>query len=280
MRLSSAYHFLSIAALTAAAALAPASAGAQTGELVDRTELRVCEDPNNLPFSNEKKEGFENKIADIMGAALNLPVHYVWFPETVGFVRNTLQARQCDLMMGTVAGDDLVQNTNPYYYTTYVMVFRSDKPLPASAAGFDDPSLKDLKFGVVARTPPTDLLVRHGLMDHVKSYALVVDTRYESPPQEMIKDVANGTIDVGLVWGPIAGYYISKEKLPLKMVPVRGEPNAARMDYHITMGVRANEPEWRRKINAVIHERQPEITAVLRDYGVPLLDEQGRLMTQ
>jgi quinoprotein dehydrogenase-associated probable ABC transporter substrate-binding protein len=183
-------------------------------------------------------------------------------------------------MMGTVAGDDLVQNTNPYYYTTYVMVHRSDKPIPASAAGFDDPAFKDLRFGVVARTPPADLLVHHGLMDHVTSYPLVVDTRYESPPQTMVKDVADGKIDVGLVWGPIAGYYIVKEKLPLTMEPLRNEPNAPRMDYHITMGVRANEPDWRRKVNAVIRERQPEITAVLRDYGVPLLDEQGRLMTQ
>jgi quinoprotein dehydrogenase-associated probable ABC transporter substrate-binding protein len=259
-----------------AVALMPASVGAQTSELVNRTELRVCEDPNNLPFSNERQEGFENKIADLIGDALKLPVRYVWFPQTIGFVRHTLQARQCDLIMGTVAGDELVQNTNPYYYTTYVMAYRSDKGL--SATGLDDPALKDLRIGVVAGTPPSNLLVRHGLMAHVKPYALLVDTRYESPPHAMINDLADGTIDVGLLWGPIAGYYITRDKLPLTMVPLRNEPNAGRMDYHITMGVRANEPEWRRKINAVIRERQPEITAVLRSYGVPLLDEQGRLM--
>jgi quinoprotein dehydrogenase-associated probable ABC transporter substrate-binding protein len=270
-------HVLSLAAL-AAVALVPTAVGAQTGELVDRAELRVCEDPNNLPFSNERQEGFENKIADLLGGALKLPVRYVWFPQTVGFVRNTLRARQCDLIMGTVAGDDLVQNTNPYYYTTYVMAYRSDKGL--SATGLDDPALKDLRFGIVAGTPPSDLMVRHGLMAHAKPYALMVDTRYESPPHAMINDVVDGTIDVALLWGPIAGYYISRDKLPLTMVPLRNEPNAARMDYHITMGVRANEPEWRRKINAVIRERQPEITAVLRDYGVPLLDEQGHLLPQ
>jgi quinoprotein dehydrogenase-associated probable ABC transporter substrate-binding protein len=249
---------------------------AQTADIVDRSALKVCADPNNLPFSNEKKEGFENKIAEMMGAALKLKVEYTWFPQVIGFVRNTLQAHRCDLVMGTVAGDDIMQTTNPYYYTTYVMLYRSDKR-PAFD-GLEDPRLASLRLGVVGATPPSDLLVRHDLMAHAKPYQLTVDTRAESPTHQMVQDVVNGTIDVGFLWGPIAGYYRKHDELPLTLVPLKDEPGAARMKYHIAMGVRGNEPEWRRRVNAVILKQQPEITAILRDYGVPLLNEKGELI--
>jgi quinoprotein dehydrogenase-associated probable ABC transporter substrate-binding protein len=248
---------------------------AQTGEIVDRSALRVCADPNNLPFSDEKGEGFENKIAELMGAELGLKVDYAWFPQVIGFVRNTLRARRCDLVMGTVAGDDIMQSTNPYYFTTYVMLYRSDKGL--AFAGLEDPRLASLRLGVVGATPPSDLLVRHDLMSHTKPYALTVDTRAESPTHEMVQDVIDGTIDVGFLWGPIAGYYRKRGDLPLTLVPLKDEAGAARMEYHIAMGVRANEPEWRRRINTAILKRQGDITAVLREYGVPLLNEQGEL---
>ncbi len=260
-------------ALAAALPLA-AAALAQTGELVDRSALRVCADPNNLPFSNQKEEGFENKIAQLIGDELKLPVRYVWFPQVTGFVRNTLRAHQCDLILGTVAGDEIVQTTNPYYYTTYVMVYRSDRGL--SLTGIEDPKMTSLGIGVVAGTPPADLLARHQLMDHARPYALVVDTRYESPTHQMIQDVVDGKVDIGLLWGPIAGYYIRHDNLPLTTLALKNEPGAARMDYHIAMGVRANEPEWRTRINAAIKKRHDTIVAVLRDYGVPLLDEQGQ----
>ena len=248
---------------------------AQTGEIVDRSELKICADPNNLPFSDEKKEGFENKIADLMGSELGLKVDYAWFPQVIGFVRNTLRAHLCDLVMGTVAGDEIMQTTNPYYFTTYVMFYRSDKGLAADGA--QDPRLASLRLGVVGGTPPADLLARYDLMAHTKPYALTVDTRFESPTHEMVQDVVDGTVDVGFLWGPIAGYYRKHDDLPLTLVPLKSEPGAARMEYHIAMGVRANEPEWRRRINTVILKRQPEITAILRDYGVPLLNEQGEL---
>ena len=249
---------------------------AQTADIVDRSALKVCADPNNLPFSNEKKEGFENKIAEVMGAALGLKVEYTWFPQVIGFVRNTLQAHRCDLVMGTVAGDDIMQTTNPYYYTTYVMLYRSDKR-PAFE-GLEDPRLASLRLGVVGATPPSDLLVRHDLMAHAKPYQLTVDTRAEFPTHQMVQDVVDGTIDVGFLWGPIAGYYRKHDELPLTLVPLKDEPGAARMKYHIAMGVRGNEPEWRRRVNAVILKQQPEITAILRDYGVPLLNEKGELI--
>ena len=251
---------------------------AEIADTVDRTELKVCADPNNLPFSDEKKEGFENKIAELMGTELGLKVDYTWFPQVIGFVRNTLRAHLCDLVMGTVAGDEIMQTTNPYYFTTYVMFYRSDKG--HTLAGAEDPHLASLRLGVVAGTPPSDLLVRHELMSHTRPYALTVDTRSESPTHEMVQDVVDGTIDVGFLWGPIAGYYRKFNDLPLTLVPLKDEPDAARMEYHIAMGVRANEAEWRRRINAAILKRQPEITTTLRQYGVPLLNEQGELASQ
>lgn len=249
---------------------------AQTADIVDRSALKVCADPNNLPFSNEKKEGFENKIAEVMGTALKLKVEYTWFPQVIGFVRNTLQAHRCDLVIGTVAGDDIMQTTNPYYYTTYVMLYRSDKRLAVER--LQDPRLASFRLGVVGATPPSDLLVRHDLMSHAKPYQLTVDTRAASPTHQMVQDVVDRTIDVGFLWGPIAGYYRKHDELPLTLVPLKDEPGAARMKYHIAMGVRGNEPEWRRRVNAVILKQQPEITAILRDYGVPLLNEQGELI--
>jgi quinoprotein dehydrogenase-associated probable ABC transporter substrate-binding protein len=248
---------------------------AQTGDVVDRSELKVCADPNNLPFSDEKKQGFENKVAELIGAELGLKVDYTWFPQVIGFVRNTLSAHLCDLVMGTVAGDEVMQTTNPYYFTTYVMFYRSDKGFDFE--GPEDPGMASLRLGVVAGTPPADLLVRHQLMPQAKPYALSVDTRAESPTHEMVQDVVDETIDIGFLWGPIAAYYRKRDNLPLTLVPLKDEPGAARMEYHIAMGVRANEPEWRRRINAAILKRQTEITAILREYGVPLLNERGEL---
>ncbi len=252
------------------------SVSAQTpGEILDRTELHVCADPNNLPFSNEKGEGFENKIALVIGDELKLPVKFVFFPQVIGFVRNTLRAHTCDLIIGTAAGDEIVQTTSPYYYSTYVVVYRRDKGFEFK--DFDDPRLKTLRIGIISATPPSDLLIRHGLMAKAKPYALMVDTRFDSPTHEMIDDIESGAVDIGLLWGPIAGYYARSAKDPLVMVPVPNEEGAPRMDYHIAMGVRNNEPEWRRRVNAAIAKRRAELTAILRDYGVPLLDEQGRL---
>lgn len=256
-------------------AVVPAGAAlAQTAELVPTDELRVCADPANLPFSNERGEGFENRIAEIIGKALGLPVHYVFFPQVVGFVRNTLGAGRCDLVMGTVAGDGTMQNTNPYYHTSYVLAFRTGSEPPQS---LDDPRLHNMRIGVIARTPPVDLLARHGLLDRMRSYPLVVDTRHELPAAQMLRDLAAGEIDLAMIWGPFAGYAIRAEALFISLRLLPAEPGGPRMDYRITMGVRPGEPEWRRRINAAIREHQAEITAVLQEYGVPLLDAAGRL---
>ncbi len=253
---------------------APLTQAQQRSELISRTELRVCADPRNLPYSNEAKEGFENRIAEIIGKDLELPVTYVWFPQVVGFVRNTLQIRECDLVMGAVTGDGVMDTTNPYYHTGYMIVTRTADGI--NTRSVSDPALADKRFGIIAATPPTDLLVRHKLMDRVRAYSLRVDTRISNPPREMLQDLVDGKIDVALVWGPPAGYAIKAEHLPLTAAFIEPEPSASRLDYRIAMGVRTNEPEWRRRINQAIGRHKTEIAAVLTDFGVPMLDDQGR----
>jgi quinoprotein dehydrogenase-associated probable ABC transporter substrate-binding protein len=252
-------------------------AWSQITELESRTELRVCADPNNLPFSNQMQQGYENRIADLIGKELKLPVTYTWFPQVAGFVRNTLQAQLCDLVMGTVTGDTIMDTTTPYYHSGYMLVTRKQDDITATALG--DPALADKRFGLIAATPPTDLLLRHGLMGQTRSYSLAVDTRYENPSRAMIQDLLDQRIDVAMLWGPIAGYVIAKEHLPLRATFLASEPGSPRLDYRIAMGVRVNEPEWRRRINQIIHAQQPQITSILAEYGVPMLDDRNQPLT-
>jgi len=254
------------------------AAAAQTGaDLVSRSELRVCADPRNMPFSNDKLEGFENKIAELIARDLNEPVRHVWFPQTVGFVRNTLGAYRCDVVIGTVAGGEMMDDTNPYYHTAYTIVTRAADGI--AAASLADPAFADMRIGVVAGTPPTDLLIRHHRMAHATPYSLRVDTRYEAPSRQMLDDLVGGKIDVALVWGPFAGYYISHDHLPLSAAFLASEPDGPRLDYHIAMGVRPGEAAWRRTLDRAIAKHQDEITRILLNYGVPLLDERNRPMT-
>ena len=269
---------LGIERLTAVACAVALTCGAtsglaQTGELVDRDMLRVCADPHNLPFSNEAGEGFENKIAELLAEELGRQVEYTWYPQSIGFVRNTLGAHACDVVMGTVSTGELVQNTNPYYRSSYALVQRADAQTKAHA--LTDPQLADLRIGAVARTPPIDILAKQGLLKNVTPYALVVDTRYDSPGRDMVEDVAAGKIDVGVLWGPIAGYWAKQASVPLEVIALSGENAGARLDFRIAMGLRRNEPEWKQVLNDFIAKRKAEIQAILLEYGVPLLDEQG-----
>lgn len=269
-----------VASMLAALWLAPTPVladGGNLGELVDRTALRVCADPSNLPFSNEQGEGFENKIAELMAQRLGVPLSYTWFPQTTGFVRSTLRANRCDLIMGVVAADELVQNTNPYYRSSYVLAVRESD---ADRFGdLDSPLMQLARIGVVAGTPAADVLSRKGLMSQVRSYQLLVDTRADHPPRQMIEDLAHGEIDAALLWGPIAGYWAERQQTPIKLVPLASDPRTGlRLDFRISMGIRGNEPLWKHAVNDLIRELQPQIQAILLDYGVPLLDEQGRLI--
>jgi quinoprotein dehydrogenase-associated probable ABC transporter substrate-binding protein len=250
---------------------------AQTGETVDHTALRVCADANNLPFSNDKGEGFENKIAELLASDLGVPVRYTWFPDTIGFIRNTLGARRCDLVIGTVAGNDLLQNSNPYYRTTYVFIYRQDAPAVTS---MDDPKLQADSIGIVAGTPPVTLLAQKGLLGNLRSYQLLVDTRFQHPAEDLVHDVGAGKVDVGIVWGPIAGYYAKRETPPLVLAPLNAQKGPVPLDFRITMGMRPNEPQWKLTINTLLRKRQKEIDKILLDYGVPLLDDKGQPITQ
>jgi quinoprotein dehydrogenase-associated probable ABC transporter substrate-binding protein len=254
------------------------AAAAQRVDLVNRTTLRVCADPANLPFSNDKGEGFENKIAELVAGELKVPLEYTFFPQAIGFIRNTLFAKRCDVVMGYAQGDDLVLNTNPYYRSTYALLFRPG----SSLAGVDtlaDPRLSDKRIGIVAGTPPSNAMVRLGLMQRAKPYPLMVDRRYESPAERMIADIRAGEIDAGVLWGPIAGYFAGRDGEKLTLVPLLKETGEPRLAYRITFGVRNLEDDWKHQLNAIIAKRQGDIDAILLGYGVPLLDDNAQLVS-
>ena len=267
-------------AVLALGLVAPLQAAyAQRIDLVNRTALRVCADPANMPFSNDKGEGFENKIAEIIAAELKLPVENTWFPQATGFIRQTLFAKRCDVVMGYVQGDELVLNTNHYYRSTYALVLRKGAGLDG-VDSLADPRLKGRHLGVIAGTPPASVMAQLGLIGNAKPYPLMVDRRYESPGERMIADVQSREIDAGILWGPIAGYFAPKANSELTVVPLLKEATGQRMAYRITFGVRPQEDEWKRQLNVLIAKRQGDIDAILLQFGVPLLDEQSNLITQ
>jgi quinoprotein dehydrogenase-associated probable ABC transporter substrate-binding protein len=265
--------------LVGAALASPAHAAeGQRIDLVSRLSLRVCADPANMPFSNDKGEGFENKIAEIVAAELKVPVEYVWFPQAVGFIRNTLFAKRCDIVMGYAQGDELVLNTNAYYRSVYALVYRGGAGLDG-VDSLADPRLKDKRIGVIAGTPPATTMAALGLIGHAKAYPLVVDRRYEAPGERMVRDIRAGDVDAGVLWGPMAGYFAADGGDKLVVVPLLKETVGPRLAYRITFGVRQLDDEWKRQLNALIAKLQGRFDAVLLQYGVPLVDEQNNLIT-
>ena len=270
-----------------AAVVAPVAAHAQgaglgaAGELVDPEVLRVCADPSNMPFTDKSGEGFENKLADLVAKKTGRKsVSYTWFPTVTGFVRNTLRANRCDIVMGYAQGDELVQNTNAYYRSAYVLIYRKGVGLDGVET-IEDPKLADKKIGVVGRTPPATNMAKANLMRNAKAYPLMVDTRVApSMAEVMIKDMMEGTIDAAVLWGPMAGYYAKKSGADIAVVPLLKEKTGSRMTYRITMGVRPSDQEWKRTLNQVIKENQTEINDILLGYGVPLIDEHDKPITQ
>ena len=264
-------------------ALAPGEARAQASdpgslELVDPDVFRACGDPRNLPFSNDKGEGFENKLAELFAAKLGKKLSYTYFPQATGFVRMTLGSYRCDIIMGFPQGDDQAQVTVPYYRTTYALVFKPGSGLE-DATTIDNPKLKDKRIGIVARTPPSTAMAVNGLLAHAKSYPLFVDTRADSSAQAMIDDLARGEIDCGILWGPMAGYYASHADPPLVVVPLTRETSGPPMSFRIGMAVRPADQEWKRTLNKLIMDNQPEINKLLISYNIPILDEANMLIT-
>jgi quinoprotein dehydrogenase-associated probable ABC transporter substrate-binding protein len=241
-------------------------------ELVDPKVLRVCADPRNMPFSNEKGEGFENKLASLFAEKLQKKLDYVYFPQATGFVRVTLGAHRCDVIMGFPQGDELVQGTNPYYRTAYALIAKQGSGLE-EVTTLGDQRLKGKHIGVVAGTPPATNMAVNGLMASAKPYPLMIDTRVDSSAEAMINDLTKGDIDAGILWGPMAGYYASKANPPLHVTPLVKETTGPRLVYRIGMGVRPADQNWKRLLNRLIQENQPAINKILLDFGVPLLDE-------
>jgi len=240
--------------------------------------FRACGDPRNLPFSNDKGEGFENKLAELFAAKLGKKLSYTYFPQATGFVRMTLGSYRCDIIMGFPQGDDQAQVTVPYYRTTYALVFKPGSGLE-DVTTIDSPKLKDKRIGIVARTPPSTAMAVNGLLAHAKSYPLFVDTRADSSAQAMIDDLARGEIDCGILWGPMAGYYASKADPPLVVVPLTRETAGPPMSFRIGMAVRPADQEWKRTLNKLIMENQAEINKLLISYSIPIIDEANMPIT-
>jgi mxaJ protein len=239
--------------------------------------LTVCADPNNLPFSNRAGQGFENRIAELLSRDMGVGIQYVWWAQRRGFVRNTLGAARCDLWPGVPSSLEHVAPTQPYYRSTYVFVTKASRPLKGLT--LDDPRLRSLAIGVQMigndgnNTPPAHAIARRGLTQNVHGYMLYGDYTLPNPPSAIIDAVAKGNIDVGIAWGPLAGYFASRSKVPLRVEPVTPamDDGVLPMTYDISMGVRRDDPQLQQKISALLAKEKPAIDAILREYHVPLV---------
>lgn len=241
--------------------------------------LRVCADPQNMPFSNEKGEGFENKLVDLVADKLQFQVRYTWLPQVVGHVTTRPDDSECDILMGYAQGTGLIEDTNPYYRTSYVLIYRQDDKSLAGVESLGDERLKTKTIGILARTPPVSNMAINGLMANAKAFE-TEDRTPGSAAAEMISAIASGKIDAGILWGPLGGYYAQDSKAPLALVPLVKEKAGPATIYGITIGVRPNEPEWKHRLNRLIAQNQPAINAMMSEYNVPLLDENGNLIKQ
>ncbi|HYJ45478.1 MAG TPA: substrate-binding domain-containing protein [Pyrinomonadaceae bacterium] len=240
-----------------------------------RQHLRVCADPNNLPFSNEREEGFENKIAQLVAREMNVDVRYTWWAQRRGFVRNTLKAGECDLIVGVPLSFEMAATTSPYYRSTYVFVYRKDRHL--NIRSFDDPLLHKLKVGVqmigddAANTPPAHALANRNIIQNVRGYTVYGDYKQANPPARIVEAVAKGDVDVAVVWGPLAGYFARRQKVPLEVVPVEPEidPPFLPFVFDISMGVRRGDDAFKEELEHILARRRAEIENILDEYGVP-----------
>ena len=244
-------------------------------------QFRVCADPENLPFSNRKLQGFENKIADLLAKDLGASPTYIWWGQRRGFIRNTmfatLKEQRCDIVIGVPEGYDLVRTTAPYYRSTYVFVYPKAKRFQLKS--LDDPILKKIKIGVhligddYTNPPPVHELAKRGIVDNVIGF----DTFYsaQNPPSRIIDAVATGKIDAAIVWGPAVGYFVKQQRVPMEMIPVPSGKTDLPFAFNISMGVRPDDPVLRTQLEKALAKRQTEITRILQDYGVPLVERKA-----
>ena len=253
------------------------------------TAFRPCIDPSNLPFANDKGEGFENRIAELFAGKLGLPVQNYALPQRMNFIRNTLRYKlpgqdfRCDIVMSVPAGYDQASTTAPYYRSTYVLVYPKGKGLDQVRAGSDlfalPPDLRNkLTIGIYDKSPASAWLVKHGLEAQAKPYPMLSPDPDQYPGSIIDKDLAQGKIDAAIVWGPVGSYYAKRvTNVALTVIPLKSEPGV-KFDYEMAMGVRYGEPEWKATVEKLIAENQAAITAILREYSVPLVNERGELI--
>jgi quinoprotein dehydrogenase-associated probable ABC transporter substrate-binding protein len=245
---------------------------------VEAGELRVCADPNNLPFSKKDGTGFENRIAAVLADELGAKLTYTWFAQRRGFLRNTLNNGTCDVVMGYPPNYQLLRSTRPYYRSSYVFVRRAGEP---EISSFDDPALRKLEIGVQlvgddgTNTPPVQALAKRGIVRNVRGYMVYGDYRTSAPLSPIMTAVAKGDVDVAIVWGPTAGYFASRADVPLTLTPVLFDPEmlAQPMTFDIAVGVRKNDTELAGAIDAAIRRRRRDIDHILQAYGVPRTDQ-------
>ena len=277
MQLTTARRTIIGAALGALASSVAPPVSAQTPAAAPPHVLRVCADPNNLPYSNERQQGFENRIAELVAHEMKAELRYVWWAQRRGYIRNTLRAGLCDVFIGMPTGLDMVLVTRPYYRSTYAFVTKRSGPHITS---FDDTRLKRLRVGVqiigddFANAPPAEALTHRGIVRNVRGYSVLGDYREPNPPSRIVRAVANGEIDVAVVWGPLAGYFARRSPVPLRVVPVSPEVDVPYLPFvfDIAMGVRRGDAVLRDSLDAVIGRRQHDIDRILADYGVPRAD--------
>ncbi len=242
------------------------------------TPLRVCSDPNDLPFSNTEKQGFENKLAEMVGQELQRPIEFVWWPPRARFKEKWLKANRCDLVMGTTSSSDDLLTTRPYYRSSYVFVSRRDRNI--SVASVTDASLKSYRIGAQIigddgeTVPPAEEMAQHGLVNNIVGYSLYGDQLAQNPSAEIITAVAKGDVDLSVAWGPLAAYFASTSPVPLQITPISPmpQPSAIPVAFSISMGVMAGNTALRDQLDQFIVGRQKEIRRLLLSYGVPLLD--------
>ena len=259
----------SVAATVGACALLAAQAPPAAPVLAQAPALRVCGDPENLPFSNERLEGFENRIAVVVAAELGATPVYAWWPHQRGLVRNTIDAGTCDVIFGVPEGLDFVLWTEPYYRSSYVMAYRGDRGYDFRS--LDAPDLHELRIGVHVNTPPEESLARRGLLDNVSTYSLFFDPRGDRDrPRKLLDDLVAGTLDVAVAWGPLAGWAATTSDAPLELVPLEDEPGVP-LSFDISMGVAKGNEALKGRLESAIDRRRAEILAILEEYGVPVV---------
>jgi len=233
--------------------------------------IRVCADPDNLPYSNQELQGFENKIAEIMARELGTSLSYYWWPAQMGLVRNTLQRDRCDVLISIPNGYDPVLWTKPYYRSTFVLAYRSDRKL--GLRSLDDAALKGLRIGVLVNTPPYDALANRGLAENMVSYRLFFDPQDPDPsrrPEKVLQDVLAGAIDVAVAWGPLVGYFTKQHPSALEVVSLDDDDKLP-MSFEFSMGVHKGNRELKARLEGALDRREADITRILAEYGVPLL---------